>query len=59
MIGYTVEVTNRFKELDMIDRVPEELLTEFRNIVQEVVIKTMPKIKEGKKAKDCLRRPYK
>ena len=35
----------------MIDRVPEELLTEFHNIVQEVVIKTMPKIKEGKKAK--------
>ena len=47
----TVEVTNRFKELDMIDRVSEELLTEFHNIVQEVVIKTMPKIKEGKKAK--------
>ena len=46
-----MEVTNRFKELDMIDRVPEELLTEFHNIVQEVVIKIMPKIKEGKKAK--------
>ena len=51
MIGYTVEVTNRFKELDLIDRVPEELWTKFHNIVQEVVIKTMPKIKKCKKAK--------
>ena len=48
---YTVEVTNRFQELDLIDRVPEELWTEFHNIVQEVVIKTMPKIKKCKKAK--------
>ena len=51
MTGYTVEVTNRFQELDLIDRVPEELWTEFHNIVQEVVIKTMPKIKKCKKAK--------
>ena len=49
--NYTVEVTNRFKELDLIDRVPEELWTKFHNIVQEVVIKTMPKIKKCKKAK--------
>ena len=48
---YKVEVTNRFKELDLIDRVPEELWTKFHNIVQEVVIKTMPKIKKCKKAK--------
>ena len=48
---YTVEVTNRFQELDLVDRVPEELWTEFHNIVQEVVIKTMPKIKKCKKAK--------
>ena len=40
---YTVEVTNRFKGLDPIDRVSEELWTEVRNIVQEVVIKTIPK----------------
>ena len=46
-----MEVTNRFQELDLIDRVPEELWTEFHNIVQEVVIKTMPKIKKCKKAK--------
>ena len=46
-----MEVTNRFQELDLIDRVPEELWTEFHNIVQEVMIKTMPKIKKCKKAK--------
>ena len=47
---YTVEVTNRFKGLDLIDRVPEELWTEFHNIVQVAVIKTNPK-KKCKKAK--------
>ena len=40
---YTVEVTNRFKELDLIDRVSEELWTEVCNIVQETVTKTIPK----------------
>ena len=40
---YTVEVTNRFKGLDVIDRVPEELWTEVHDIVQEAVIKTIPK----------------
>ena len=45
---YTVEVTNRFKGLDLIDSVPEELWTEVRNIVQEVVTKTNPKKKKGK-----------
>ena len=39
---YTVEVTNRFRGLDLIDRVPEELWTEVHNIVQEAVIKTIP-----------------
>ena len=39
----TIKVTNRFKELDLIDRVPEELWTEVPNIVQETVIKTIPK----------------
>ena len=46
-----MEVTNRFKGLDLIDRVPEELWTEFRNTVQEAVIKTIPKKKKCKKAK--------
>ena len=48
---YTVEVTNRFKGLDLIDRVPEELWMEVRDIVQEVAIKTIPKKKNCKKAK--------
>ena len=56
---YTVEVTNRFKGLDLIDRVPEELWTEVHDIVQEAVIKTIPKKKKCKKVKWCLRRPYK
>ena len=45
------EVTNRFKGLDHIDRVPEELCTEVLNIVQETVTKTIPKKKKCKKAK--------
>ena len=48
---YTVEVTNRFVGLDLIDRVPEELWTEVRDIVQEAGIKTIPKEKKCKKAK--------
>ena len=44
-------MTNRFKGLDLIDRVPEELWTEVRNFVQEAVIKTIPKKKKCKKAK--------
>ena len=48
---YTVEVTNRFKGLDLIDRVPEELWMEVHDIVQEAVIKTIPKKKKHKKAK--------
>ena len=46
-----MEVTNRFKGLDLIDRIPEELWTEVLDIVQEAVIKTMPKKKKCKKAK--------
>ena len=46
-----MEVTSRFKGLDMIDRMPEELWMEVHNIVQEVVIKTNPKKKKCKKAK--------
>ena len=56
---YTVEVTNIFKRLDQIDRVPEELWTEARDIVQQAVIKTIPKKKKGKRAKCCQRRLYK
>ena len=48
---YTVEVTNRFKGLDLIFRVPEELWPEVRDIVQEAGIKTIPKKKKCKKAK--------
>ena len=48
---YTVEVRNRFKGLDLIDRVPDELRTEIRDIVQETGIKTIPMDKKCKKAK--------
>ena len=48
---YSVEVTNGFKRLDWIDKVPEELQTEFHNIVQEAVIKTISGKKKCKKAK--------
>ena len=51
MIIHTVEVRNRFKALDLIDRVPDELWTEVRDIVRETGIKTIPKKKKGKKAK--------
>ena len=44
--NYTVEVTNRFKGLDLLDRVPEELWTEVRDIVQGAVIKNIPKKKK-------------
>ena len=48
---YTVEVRNRFKGLDLIDRVPDELWNEVRDIVQETGIKTIPKKKKCRKAK--------
>ena len=48
---YRVEVKNRFKGLDLIDRVPEELWTEVHNVVQEEVIKTIPKKQKCKKTK--------
>ena len=48
---YTVEVTNRFKGLDLIDRIPEKLWMEVHDIVQEAVIKIIPKKKKCKKAK--------
>ena len=48
---YTVKVTNRFKGLDLTDRVPEELWMEVPNVVQEAVIKTIPTKEKCKKAK--------
>ena len=48
---YTVKVRNRFKGLDLIDRVPDELWTEVCDIVQETVIKSIPMVKKCRKAK--------
>ena len=56
---YTVEVRNRFKRLDLIDRVPDELWTEVHHIVQETGIKTIPMEKKCRKQNGCLERPYK
>ena len=56
---YTVEVRNRFKGLDLIDRVPDEVCNEVRDIVQETGIKTIPMEKKYKKANGCQRKPYK
>ena len=50
--NYTVEVRNRFKGLDLIDRVPEKLWTEVHDIIQVAVIKTIPNKKKCKKAKE-------
>ena len=49
--AYTVEVGNRFKGLDLIDRVPDELRTEVHDLVQEAGIKTIPKIQIYKRVK--------
>ena len=49
--NYIVEATNRFKELDLIDRLPEELWMEVHDIVQEAVITTIPRKNKCKKAK--------
>ena len=49
--NYTLEVRNRFKGLDLIDRVPDELRMEVHDIVQETGIKTIPKKKKSKKTK--------
>ena len=56
---YTVEVRNRFKGLDLIDRVPDKLWNEACDIVQETGIKTIPVEKKFKKQNGCLGRPYK
>jgi len=56
---YTVEVTNRFKGLDLIDRVPEELLAEVHSIVQEALTKTTPKRRNARRQNSYLRQLYK
>ena len=56
---YTVEVRNRFKGLDLIDRVPDKLWNEVHDIVQETGIKTIPRKRNAKKQNGCLGRPYK
>ena len=56
---YTVEMTNRFQGLELIDRVPEELWIEVRDIVQEAGIKISPRKRNAKRQNGCLRRPYK
>ena len=56
---YTVEVRNRFKGLDLIERVPDELWMEVCDIVQEAGIKIIPRKQNAKKQSGCLRRPYK
>ena len=56
---YTDEVRNRFKGLDLIDRVPDELWNEVHDIVQETGIKTIPRKRNAKKQNSCLGRLYK
>ena len=55
----TVDVRKTSKELDLIDRVPDELWMEVHDIIQETGIKTIPKKNKCKKAKWLLRKPYK
>ena len=60
LYDYTVKVRNRFKGLDVIDSMPDELWVEGCDIVQETGIKTIPMEKKCKKKQNgCLRRPYK
>ena len=56
---YTVEVRNRFKGLDLIDRVPDELWMDVHEIVQETGIKIIPMGRNAKKQNGCLGKPYK
>ena len=56
---YTVEVRSRFKRLGLKDTVPEELWMEVCDIVQEAVIKIIPRKRNAKKQNGCLGRPYK
>ena len=54
-----MEVTNRFKGLDLIDRMPEDIRMEVCDIVQDTGIKTILKKRNAKRENGCLRRPYK
>ena len=54
-----IQGSKRFQGLDLINRVPEELWMEIRDIVQEAVIKTISKKRNAKRQNGCLRRPYK
>ena len=56
---YTVEMRNRFKGLDVVDRVPDELWTEVRDIVQRQESRPFPRKRNAKKQNGCLGRPYK
>ena len=56
---YTVEVTNKFKGLDLIDRVPGELWTEVHDIVQRQGSRPSPRKRNAKRPNGCLRKPYK
>ena len=56
---YAVEVRNRVKGLDLIDKVPDKLWNEVRDIVQETGIKTIPRKRNAKQQNGCLGRPYK
>ena len=59
LYDFTVEIANRFKGVDLIDRVPEELSMEISDILQEAGIKTIHRKSNAKKQNSCLRRPYK
>ena len=59
LYNYTVEVRNRIKELDLIDRVPDELWMEVHDIVLETEIKTILRKRNAKRQNGCLRKPYK
>ena len=59
LYDYAVEMTSRFKGIDLIDRMPEELWMEVCDIVQEIGIKTIPKKENTKRQNGCLQRLYK
>ena len=57
--NYTMDVTNRFKELDLIERVPEELLEELVTLYRRPGSKPSPRKRNPKRQNSCLRRPFK
>ena len=59
LYDFTVEVTNRFKGLDLIDRVPEELWTVFATLYRRQESRPSPRKRNVKRQNGCLRRPYK